>query len=180
MTGQEIYDRWKSMGALVLCRHDFKKSGLTLSAVFAPDMVSEAARALYNAGYFLEDISVMKVKEGFLATYHYDSAKSPGRLAVRALSADGVFISVNSVYQGAEWHEREAADFFGVKFIGNPNPVPLLLPHDFPNPPPLIKPDNELAAMIDLKLFGETPEIIDPAWRTLAAPPEAAREEGAA
>ena len=180
MTAQEIYDRWKDMGALVRCRHDFKKSGLTFSAVFAPDMVSEAARALHNAGYFLEDISVMKVREGFLATYHYDSARKPGRLAVRALAKDGVFVSVNSVYQGAEWHEREAADFFGVNFIGNPNLVPLLLPHDFPETPPLIKPDNELAAMIDLKLFGETPEIIDPSWTALAAPPQAAKEEGAA
>jgi len=169
------------MGALVRCRHDFKKTGLTFSAVFAPDMVSEAARMLINVGYFLEDISVMKVKEGFLATYHYDSAKNPGRLAVRALSPDGVFISLDSVYKGAEWHEREAADFFGVKFIGNHNPVPLLLPHDFPDAPPLVKDDGELAAMMDLKLFGDSPEIIDPAWAALVAPPRAEKkEEGAA
>lgn len=180
MTGPEIYDRWKSMGALVRCRHDFKKSGLTFSAVFAPDMVSEAARMMLNAGYFLEDVSVMKVKEGFLATYHYDSAAAPGRLAVRALAPNGVFVSIDGVYQGAEWHEREAADFFGVTFIGNHNPVPLLLPHDFAEAPPLVKPESELAAMLDLKLFGEETEIIDPAWTALATRPEAVREEGAA
>lgn len=179
MTGQEIFDSWKNQGALVRCGHDFKKTGLTFSAVFAPDMVSEVARKLLNAGYFLEDVSVMKVKEGFLATYHYDSTKNPGRLAVRALAADGVFLSLDSVYQGAEWHEREAADFFGVKFIGNHNPVPLLLPHDFPETPPLVKDDGELAAMADLKLFGDQPEILDPAWAALVDPPKK-KEEGAA
>lgn len=168
------------MGALVLGRHDFKQTGLTFSAVFAPNMVSEVGRVMLEAGYFLEDISVMKVKEGFLATYHYDSARNPGRMAVRALAADGVFVSLSSVYQGAEWHERESKDFFGVEFIANPNPVPLLLPHDFCERPPLIKDDGELAAMMDLKLFGQEPEVLDPAWIALVFPPAAQKEEGAA
>jgi NADH-quinone oxidoreductase subunit C len=34
------------------------------------------------------------------------------------------------IYPGAEWHEREAQDFFGFIFIGHPDPTPLLLPED--------------------------------------------------
>ncbi|MDR1046106.1 MAG: NADH-quinone oxidoreductase subunit C [Candidatus Adiutrix sp.] len=164
MKAQEIFDTWRKMGALLLCRHDFRKSGLSFSAFFAPDMVSEAARGLFEAGWFLEDLSAMPVKEGLLVTYHYAAARQPGRLAVRALAERGRLTSIAGVYQGAEWHEREAADFFGLEFIGNPNPVPLLLPHDFPDPPPLLKAEKDLAAMRDLGLFGQAREILDPAW----------------
>lgn len=167
MTAQELFQSWAESGALVLCRHDFQRSGLSYSAVFAPNMVSEIGRKIYEAGYFLEDISVMQVKEGFLATYHYTSAAEPGlRLAIRALSPKGVFTSLATVYQGAEWHEREATDFFGVQFIANPNPVPLLLPHDFPDPPPLLKDDKNLASLTALKLFGQA-RVLDQAWLPL-------------
>jgi hypothetical protein len=75
---------------------------------------------------------------------------------------------VAAVFQGAEWHEREAADFFGLVFRGNPNPVPLLLPHDYPGPPPLLRTENT-AALSDLNIFGQA-EFFDPAWRALAEP----------
>lgn len=29
--------------------------------------------------------------------------------------------SVSSIWKGADWHERETYDLFGVKFIGHPN-----------------------------------------------------------
>ncbi len=32
---------------------------------------------------------------------------------------------------GAEWHEREAHEMFGIDFVGNPNLTPLYLPDDF-------------------------------------------------
>ncbi len=38
--------------------------------------------------------------------------------------------TISSIYPGANWHERETHDFFGIKFIGHPNLIPLLLPED--------------------------------------------------
>ena len=169
----------KGLEAKVICEHDFKKTGLTLSAVFDPSVVSKVASHLIEAGYFLEDISVMEVTEGFLATYHYDSAHKPGRVAIRSLAADGIFVSIASVYQGAEWHERESSDFFGVEFVGNPNPVALLLAHDFDGPPPLRKKAEDLSPLRALGLFGE-PDILDSAWEVLVRGPKPDSEEGVA
>lgn len=39
------------------------------------------------------------------------------------------------VYAGAEWHEREAAEMFGVEFAGHPNLVHLYLPDAFEGHP---------------------------------------------
>lgn len=43
--------------------------------------------------------------------------------------------SLCGVYGGAEWHEREAADMFGIAFAGHPNPVKIYLPDDFEGHP---------------------------------------------
>jgi len=39
------------------------------------------------------------------------------------------------VYAGANWHEREAWEMFGVTFVGHPNPVHMYLPGDFEGHP---------------------------------------------
>jgi len=39
------------------------------------------------------------------------------------------------VYAGANWHEREAAEMFGIEFVGHPNPSPLYLPDAFEGHP---------------------------------------------
>lgn len=43
--------------------------------------------------------------------------------------------SLVSVYAGAAWHEREAAEMFGVDFRGHPNLVKLYLPQEFEGHP---------------------------------------------
>jgi NADH-quinone oxidoreductase subunit C len=55
--------------------------------------------------------------------------------------------SVTPVWAGANWHERETADFFGVTFTGHPDPRRILLPEDWTWGPPLRK-DFECPEMI--------------------------------
>lgn len=38
--------------------------------------------------------------------------------------------TISEVYPGANWHERETHDFFGINFIGHPDLSPFLLPDD--------------------------------------------------
>ena len=37
----------------------------------------------------------------------------------------------STVFAGANWHEREAREMFGITFVGHPNPVNMYLPTDF-------------------------------------------------
>jgi len=43
--------------------------------------------------------------------------------------------TITGVFAGAEWHERETAEMFGIRFEGHPNPVKLYLPEDFEGHP---------------------------------------------
>ena len=52
-------------------------------------------------------------------------------LHVRLPAEDPVMPSLTGVYGGANWHERECAEMFGILFEGHPNLVKLYLPEDF-------------------------------------------------
>ena len=39
--------------------------------------------------------------------------------------------SWSPIYPGADWHERETSEMFGIVFLNHPNPVNLYLPGDF-------------------------------------------------
>lgn len=43
--------------------------------------------------------------------------------------------TLTSVWAGADWHERETFEMFGIGFDGHPNLVPLLLPDGFEGNP---------------------------------------------
>lgn len=44
---------------------------------------------------------------------------------------DAVIDSIVPLFGGAEWHEREAAEMFGITFRGHPYPLKLYLPDSF-------------------------------------------------
>ncbi|MDR1487217.1 MAG: NADH-quinone oxidoreductase subunit C [Deltaproteobacteria bacterium] len=165
--------QWKETGALVVSRHDFKTEGLWLSAVVPPKSILTFAKQLCDDGFTLLDVSTIETKEGFFVTYHFDSFQEPGRLALRVLldPQKPQVPSLYPIYQGAEWHERESFDFFGVEFVDNPNLVPLLLPDDLQGPPPLRKDPKNLASLSLLGVFGK-PEILDPQWADIINPPK--------
>jgi NADH-quinone oxidoreductase subunit C len=53
------------------------------------------------------------------------------RLKVSLGKDDAVVASIADLYAGANWHERETMEMFGIQFEGHPLPVKLLLPEPF-------------------------------------------------
>ncbi|MQA99453.1 MAG: hypothetical protein GEU78_04045 [Actinobacteria bacterium] len=45
--------------------------------------------------------------------------------------------SISAIYRGANWHEREMRDMFGIQFEGHPNLTGIYLPEDFEGHPGL-------------------------------------------
>ncbi len=53
------------------------------------------------------------------------------RLKVAVEEADPFVPSMVSVWPGANWHERETYDMFGIKFTGHPDLRRLFMPEEF-------------------------------------------------
>jgi NADH-quinone oxidoreductase subunit C len=85
------------------------------------------------------------MEEGLEVVYQlYSITKKHGvTVKTRIPQDDPRVASVAPIWKGANWHEREAAEMFGVVFEGHPNLVPLLLPDDMTDHHPLRK-DNPL------------------------------------
>lgn len=56
-------------------------------------------------------------------------------LKVKLPSGNAHMPSITGVYGGANWHERECAEMFGITFDGHPNLVKLYLTDDFEGHP---------------------------------------------
>ncbi|HET7771584.1 MAG TPA: NADH-quinone oxidoreductase subunit C [Chloroflexota bacterium] len=70
--------------------------------------------------------------EGIEVVYHLFSSRLLQKCALKArVSGEGQGLpTVTPVWAGADWHEREAAEMFNIRFEGHPYPEPILLQRD--------------------------------------------------
>jgi len=113
---------------------DYKAKGYHCEAAVSPDQVVAAAELLDNEGLSLDTITgVDWMAEGQMeVVYDYFHPAKALRVVVRTrIPRDNPEIpTIHKVFPGANWHERETHDFFGVRFLGHPNLTPFLLPED--------------------------------------------------
>jgi len=140
-----------------VAKQDKGATGHAWSVFLAPSQLVKAAGKLYESGYSLEDIYAMDFEEGFLVLYHFNRWEIDERIVLRVLISKDkpVIPSITTVFQGAEWHERETRDFHGIEFEGNPNLVPLLLPVESKDLRPLLKTDKVRLAIRQVLSLGE-------------------------
>lgn len=82
---------------------------------------------------FLRDLCGVDYEaEGLEVVYQLFSYKLHHGVTVKVKvpADDAKLPTVTDLWRGADWHEREVRDMFGIVFEGHPNLVPLLLPED--------------------------------------------------
>lgn len=108
--------------------------GYHASASVNPGEVVFAAEQMDEAGFSLDTITgVDWLGEGQMeVVYDYFHPTTGLRAVIRSRvdRATPELPTISRVYPGANWHERETHDFFGICFTGHPNPTPFLLPED--------------------------------------------------
>lgn len=82
----------------------------------------------------------------FRIVAHLWSVADRRGVLLRALLTEGAIASVTDLYPGADWHERETHEMFGVDFPGHPDLKPLLLTPEFEGHP--LRKDFVLASRV--------------------------------
>jgi NADH-quinone oxidoreductase subunit C len=140
---------------------------VNVSAASAPELL----KTLRDAhGYdMLMDLTALDQGEGasprFLVVWHLFSTTTHGYVRVAAACEDDAAPSMPSVvpqWAGANWHEREAFDMFGIQFAGHPDLRRILMWDGYPYHPlrkdfplagkPTELPDAEIAAEVGFKV----------------------------
>ena len=132
--------------------------GLTTVDVDAsawPDAVGVAARA---GATYLDFLTAYDDGDRIAVVAHVMTPDAGQRVLLRTWVAadDPELASVTSVHRGADWHERETHEMFGVRFVGHPGLRPLLLPLDVPTTP------LRKAVLLDARLAVAWPGDKDP------------------
>ncbi len=113
---------------------DYAAKGYHVEATVSPDQVVSAAEQLDREGLALDTITGVDwmAEDQMEVVYDYFHPAKALRVVVRTRipRANPEIATIHQVFPGANWHERETHDFFGIRFLGHPNLTPFLLPED--------------------------------------------------
>lgn len=115
-----------------LCDHAAK--GVDLDVAIRADAVVAAAQIMLGHEFAMDTITgVDWLAQGLMeVVYDFFHPESGLHVAIRCrVSREQPEVpTISHVFQGANWHERETHDFFGIRFAGHPDLTPFLLPED--------------------------------------------------
>lgn len=108
--------------------------GYDFDAIIAPDQVVKAAELLDADGFGLDAITGVDwiAQNEMEVVYDFFHPTEPLHVVIRTRvpRANPELATISTIFGGANWHERETHDFFGIRFTGHPNLKPFLLPED--------------------------------------------------
>jgi NADH-quinone oxidoreductase subunit C len=126
----------------------FSPDSILATNVFRDDLTVTVRKAdIVRIGEFLRDtpelafdmiidvlgVDMYRPEHRFEVVYNVYSLKNKAyvRLKVLVDEADPTVPTVTGVWPGANWHERETYDMYGVKFSGHPDLRRMYMPEEF-------------------------------------------------
>lgn len=146
---------------------DFSQRGYHAEIQLTSDNLRAFAGMMLEAEYFLVFVSAVHMTPAIELIYQFGHFSSQSRIIGRlSLDDDGSVPTISDIFQGANWHEREAKDFFGIVFRDHPNLEPLVLPEGSEDLKPLLKAEDKLKNCRDVSRqpaeAEEDAEILEP------------------
>jgi NADH-quinone oxidoreductase subunit C len=121
-------------------RLDSSKRGYHLEVLLTPQIIRDFAQLMRRLDFYLVFVSAVHLDPDMEIIYQFANYHGPCRTLARAFAPIGGAVpTISDVFHGANWHERETRDMFGVLFSGHPFLEPLLLPEEDKDLKPLLK-----------------------------------------
>jgi NADH-quinone oxidoreductase subunit C len=119
---------------------DYRKRGYHLEVTLSAGEVRGFAGVMLDNRFYLSFVTAVHLAPAVEVVYQFASHTALFRVMGRAqVAGDGSVPTISDIFEGANWHERETKEMFGVLFSGHPCLVPLLLPEDASELKPLLK-----------------------------------------
>ena len=119
---------------------DYRKRGYHLEVLLSAGDVRGFAQCMRDNDLYLSFVTAVHLAPAMEIVYQFASHSNPCRIIGRAqVDGDGSIPTISDIFAGANWHERETKEMFGVVFSGHPCLVPLILPEDAGELKPLLK-----------------------------------------
>jgi NADH-quinone oxidoreductase subunit C len=140
-----------------------QKCGYQIEIAMQNDQVRAVAKCLLKQGYYLVFVSAVHVAPEIEMIYQFAHFDEPSRIKARVSAGETSRVpTISDIFQGANWHERETHDFFGVDFAGHPNLTPLILAEEDADLKPLLKDEKALKSLEAIRWSEEDTEAENP------------------
>jgi NADH-quinone oxidoreductase subunit C len=132
MTPEEFLERIKQKFGDAITEAEVKGAEARLTA--SPEKIWEVCRLLRDLGFeYLNCLSGADWVTRLEVVYDISSLTHPNKVHLRVpVSRENPVVrSVTDIWLGANWHERECYDLFGIRFDRHPDHRRILLPEDW-------------------------------------------------
>ena len=135
---------------------DYRRRGYHIEVHLSAGEVRGFAGIMRDHRYFLVLVSAVHLAPAIEVVYQFASHSDMCRIVGRAQVKDnGSIPTISDIFDGANWHERETKEMFGVLFSGHPYPQPLLLPEDATGLHPLLKGEDKVKSVEQVRWLTE-------------------------
>ncbi|MBW2406275.1 MAG: NADH-quinone oxidoreductase subunit C [Deltaproteobacteria bacterium] len=150
---------------------DYHQRGYHLEVALDVNQVRKFAQTAYDLGFYIVFVAGLHVRSeegndqdnsGLEVVYQFARYDQLYRIKARVSVPKSLKVpSISDIFQGADWHERETRDLFGVVFDGHPNLKPLLLSEEDSNFHPLLKQEEKLKSLDEVSWKSGVPETTE-------------------
>jgi NADH-quinone oxidoreductase subunit C len=135
---------------------DERKRGYHLEVLLTPQVIRDFSLLMRRLDFYLVFVTAVHLDPDMEIIYQFANYQGPCRTLARAfVSADNAVPTISDIFHGANWHERETRDMFGVVFTGHPFLQPLLLPEEDADLKPLLKKAAVLKSAVRIRRVEE-------------------------
>jgi NADH-quinone oxidoreductase subunit C len=135
---------------------DYRKRGYHLDVLVTAEKVRDFALVMRDNGFYLVFVTAVHLTPAIEVVYQFASHKELCRVKGRTTVDDfGCVPTISDIFDGANWHERETKEMFGVRFSGHPYLEPLLLPEDEKGLSPLLKGEGKAKEAVEVRWQAE-------------------------
>lgn len=156
----------------------YEKTGIHAEALLEKNELRKAVQILYDEKFYLVFLTAVSMKPASCMVYQFAHHDTLLRLELKFFAENNEAPTISYIFHGANWHEREVHDFFGITFTNHPDMRPLILSELDEGFHPLLKKD---AALLDAETLGflpAKPEEPEAEKAEEAAPEESTANEG--
>ena len=124
---------------------DYSKCGYHIEVQISKFQIRDLVALLHKKEFYLVFVTAVHVRPATEIIYQFAHFDKLCRINCRVkVDAFGSMPTISDIFQGANWHEREVKDMFGIFFIDHPNLAPLILSEEDADLKPLLKNDKTL------------------------------------
>ncbi|MEN8210290.1 MAG: NADH-quinone oxidoreductase subunit C [Thermodesulfobacteriota bacterium] len=126
---------------------DYKKQGYHVEVLLDRAQVRDFAKIMLEKEFYLDFVTAVHIESGFQAVYQFGHFEESCHVNAKAETRDGAISTICDIFHGANWHERETHDFYGLKFLDHPDLRVLILDDEDSDLNPLLKSDKKLKSL---------------------------------